>query len=594
MVWNLMKELLFLEPVFKTTMWGGGRLRDMYNFSIPDEHTGESWVIGGHTNGDCRVIGGSYLGKRLSELWHDHPELFYNEQGVMGKEFPLLVKIIDAREDLSLQVHPDNQYAYEYEQGALGKTECWYILDCKPNASIIIGHKAKCKEDLENMIKEQRWDDLIREIPIKKGDFFQINPGCVHAIKGGTLVFETQQSSDITYRVYDYDRKEEGKTRQLHLRQSLDVIEAPFCEAEDQYVRIEGDGVIQEHLVHCDYYTVEKYEISESWNHRFYAPFVNVTILEGEGFWNGIAVKKGQSFIIPSGYGNCEITGTLKMICSWPEVKSERPILNPFHSEEMTIAVVDWMGRSKASSSDLDCVVFTPEILYEPGDQIMITVAETDRHYKIRIDDTMDEAMVYLKHNKISFQIPFGEKKKSYNQKSFTGEKHYLTCRKATDCEIAAYRNLAENVMDQHGEHGCYPHAHANVETRGESVFAARNAIDGMLANRDHGSWPFESWGINQQEDAEYTLEFGRPVDIGEIVLWTRADFPHDNWWEHAVLWFSDGSREEITMKKSEKPHRFLISKKKILWIKLGDLIKSDDPSPFPALTQIQVYGTES
>ena len=160
--------------------------------------------------------------------------------------------------------------------------------------------------------------------------------------------------------------------------------------------------------------------------------------------------------------------------------------------------------------------------------------------------------------------------------------------------EINSYKNLAKNVMDQHGDPGCYPHASANVETRGEAVFAARNAIDGVVANLSHGNWPYESWGINRQDDAEMTLEFGRPVDFDTIVLYTRADFPHDNWWVKATLTFSDGTSQVVDMEKSVECHTFAIEKKGITWVKLGQLIKADDPSPFPALTQIEIYGTES
>lgn len=110
------------------------------------------------------------------------------------------------QKDLSIQVHPDDAYAGEHENGSLGKTECWYVLDCEPGTEIVIGHNAKDKAEVEKMIRNHEWSDFIRKVPVHKGDFFQINPGCVHAIKGGTLILETQQSSDITYRVYDYDR----------------------------------------------------------------------------------------------------------------------------------------------------------------------------------------------------------------------------------------------------------------------------------------------------------------------------------------------------------------------------------------------------
>ena len=212
----------------------------------------------------------------------------------------------------------------------------------------------------------------------------------------------------------------------------------------------------------------------------------------------------------------------------------------------------------------------------------------------VRVDDTMDEALVYMTKKDLTFEVPFDEKKFSYNPKSFTGVRHYLTCRKAASWETGIYRNLAKNVLDQHGDRGCYPHASANVETRGESVFAARNAIDGVTATLSHGKWSYESWGINRRDDAELLLEFGRPVDIDQVCLWTRADFPHDNWWVSAVLTFSDGTREVVNMEKSEKAHTFAITKKGITWVRLSDLIKADDPSPFPALTQIEVYGKEA
>lgn len=238
-----------------------------------------------------------------------------------------------------------------------------------------------------------------------------------------------------------------------------------------------------------------------------------------------------------------------------------------------------------------DQIVMVYEGEYVPGDRIMFETDEKEEYYVIRVDGSMDEAYVYLTGNNVEYVIPFDEKKVSYNPASFTGERHYITMRRAKDYENKSYRNLAKNVMDQHGDPGCYPHAHANVETRGEAVFAARNAIDGVVANESHGRWPYESWGINMQDDAELTLEFGRPVDMDKLVLYTRADFPHDNWWVQATITFSDGSKEVVKMEKSVKPHVFSIEKKGITWLKLSDLIKADDPSPFPALTQIEVYG---
>lgn len=258
---------------------------------------------------------------------------------------------------------------------------------------------------------------------------------------------------------------------------------------------------------------------------------------------------------------------------------------------ELTITIKNGQNEVKKQVTGQEELVMVYEGAYEPGDTITFETSETDTYYVIRVDDTMDEAYVYLTSPSVEYTIPFDEKKISYNPKSFTGERHYITMRNASGYENESYRNLAKNVMDQHGDLGCYPHAYANVETRGESVFAARNAIDGVVANESHGAWPYESWGINMQDDAEMTLDFGRPVDFDTVVLYTRADFPHDNWWVKATFTFSDGSSQIVEMEKSVKPHSFRIEKKGITWMKLSQLIKADDPSPFPALSQIEVYG---
>lgn len=260
----------------------------------------------------------------------------------------------------------------------------------------------------------------------------------------------------------------------------------------------------------------------------------------------------------------------------------------------MKIEIRDQQGNLKAEQEGQTAVFMAWEGEYSEGDCIEIHVPKADRFYKIRIDDTMDEELLYLTRQTIRYTIPFGEKKQSCNPKAFAGNIHYLSLQIPTQEEINTYRNLARNVFDQHGDTGCFPHASANVETRGESVFAARNAIDGVLANRSHGLWPYTSWGINRQADAEILVEFGRPVDTKELVLVTRADFPHDSWWTMATVSCSDGSTEILEMTQSADPHRFVFVRTAITWIKLNKLIKAQDESTFPALTQIEVYGIET
>ncbi|MGL5434339.1 MAG: type I phosphomannose isomerase catalytic subunit [Lachnospiraceae bacterium] len=293
-----MADIIWLEPVHKEMIWGS-----------------ESWAISAHPHGDCKIVGGNYQGMTLSQLWDLHPELF-GQAG--GSQFPLLVKIIEAKEDLSIQVHPDDTYAAEHESGSLGKTECWYILDCEDDAQIVIGHHAADKSELETMILEQHWDDLIRVIPVKKGDFFQIDPGCLHAIKGGTLILETQQSSDITYRVYDYDRLTDGQPRQLHVQQSIDVIRAPYEARDINKETTKLEGAVKSHFVSCPFYQVDMYQIDGSLVYDAPDSFTNVTVIEGQGYINGAVVEKGVSFIIPAGVPDCILSGNMTIICSHP------------------------------------------------------------------------------------------------------------------------------------------------------------------------------------------------------------------------------------------------------------------------------------
>lgn len=308
-----MKKILKLTPIFQEKIWGGNRLNSVFGYTIPSDHTGECWAISGHANGDCAVESGEFGGQTVNQLWNSHRELFGD---LPGEQFPLLIKIIDAKDDLSIQVHPNDSYAAIHENGSLGKTECWYVLDCDEGATIIIGHNAASKEEMAQMVEENRWNELLREVPIHKGDFFQIDPGCLHAIKGGTLILETQQSSDVTYRFYDYGRLENGKPRQLHIEKSLDVTTAPFeSAAPEQSVMCIGDAAIT-HLVSCPYYSVFRAELDGKAALNWTQPFVNVSILDGCGTLDGMEVKKGDHLLICAAYGDMLIEGKLELIYS--------------------------------------------------------------------------------------------------------------------------------------------------------------------------------------------------------------------------------------------------------------------------------------
>ena len=306
-----MKTLLRMKPVFQEKIWGGDRLRTVFGYDTPSDKTGECWAISGHPNGDCTLENPEFAGETVGSLWKKRPDLFGN---LPGDTFPLLIKIIDAKDDLSIQVHPDDAYAKVNENGSLGKTECWYVLDCDPGTSIVIGHNAKTREEMARMVEDKRWMELIRQVPIQKGDFFQIDPGCLHAIKGGTLILETQQSSDVTYRFYDYDRLQDGKPRTLHIAQSLAVTQVPHqAEPPKQETFTVGDATVTR-LVTCPYYTVCRMVLSGKAHMDWNQPFVNVSILSGEGTLDGQQVKKGDHLIIPAGYGPRDLEGELELI----------------------------------------------------------------------------------------------------------------------------------------------------------------------------------------------------------------------------------------------------------------------------------------
>lgn len=306
-------EIIFLKPVFKEKIWGGSKLKEEFNYEIPSENTGECWAISAHENGDCEIVNGEFKGKTLSLLYEKHRELFGN---IKNDKFPLLVKILDAKEKLSVQVHPDDKYAWENENGEYGKTECWYILDCKKDGDLILGHNANSKEEMKDMIDENKWDEFIRTIKINKDDFFYIPTGTIHAICEDTLILEIQQSSDTTYRVYDYDRLQNGAPRELHIEKSIDVTNVPHKDYDTSSDRRKSKNTIIDTLVEEKYFSVYKYSVNgkETFTHE--KPFIMGSVISGEGSINGLKINKGMHFILPSQVKEFTIEGDIKIVIS--------------------------------------------------------------------------------------------------------------------------------------------------------------------------------------------------------------------------------------------------------------------------------------
>ncbi len=311
-----MNEIIRLKPVFSHTIWGGCGLKDRFGYNEAGNDIGECWGIAAHPHGDCEIESGEYKGRKLSWLYKEHPELF----GIHSKaDFPLLIKIIDAKDNLSIQVHPDDKYALINENGSMGKTECWYIIDCPQEAYLVIGHNARTKEELSKMIQEQNWDRFIRKVPVKKGDFIQIEPGTVHAITAGCMILETQQNCDITYRVYDYDRIYNGQKRELHIDKSIDVINVPYQPEKNSivsYANIKSDTLIT--MKKCSCYNVYILKSDKGCIIKNSESFYNVSVIEGNGTINGEEVSKGNHLIITKNCSNIAVTGNMLLIISEP------------------------------------------------------------------------------------------------------------------------------------------------------------------------------------------------------------------------------------------------------------------------------------
>ncbi len=230
---------------------------------------------------------------------------------------------------------------------------------------------------------------------------------------------------------------------------------------------------------------------------------------------------------------------------------------------------------------------------YTDEDFILLETDGNNRHFVIQPEDSMPPALVYVPGTRMTFHIPPADKRSCYSPKSFSGTCHIIRARVATAEEITQRRNLAFNPYDMVQETGCFPHASTSVETQNPE-FAPRNAIDGIYENNSHGGWPYQAWGINKDLTATFRLEFGREVTVDELRLTLRADFPHDSWWTEVTVTFSDGSQEALHLERTAKPQTFSIASRQIQWLELNKLKKAEDKSMFPALTQIEVYGTEA
>lgn len=314
------KKPLVLNAPIKDYIWGGTKLREQFGKESDLERLAESWELSCHKDGHSVIAEGEYKGRTLAEYLEENPD-------AMGKNcerfenFPVLIKLIDARDNLSVQVHPDNEYALRVE-GEYGKTEMWYIVDCDEGASLIFGFKEEIsKEEFRRAIEENTLLDKVNTVPVKKGDVFFIEAGTLHAIGKGILIAEIQQNSNTTYRVYDYGRVgADGKPRELHVEKALDVTNLEQKRAfDDKKTKVNLSGCEVEVLATCEYFSAVLLEAQGSSAFETdEKSFTHMLVTEGsaEAVFDDTAIKlkKGSSIFVPAGTGMCRINGNASII----------------------------------------------------------------------------------------------------------------------------------------------------------------------------------------------------------------------------------------------------------------------------------------
>ncbi|AVN62649.1 mannose-6-phosphate isomerase [Mesoplasma coleopterae] len=298
-------KVIKIDPHFSEKIWGTKNWKSLGYINKNDKTVGEAWLISAHINGL------SYLSEEnitLNDFFENNRQYFGNETYM---KFPLLSKIINPSKDLSVQVHPNDEYAIQNEND-LGKPESWFILECPPNSEIIYGHTAKTKNEFISLVKSNNWNKLLKTEKINKGDFIYVPPGKVHAITAGVKVFELQRSSDVTYRLYDYDRLENGKKRALQIDKSIDNVSLPD---NDSYIVKKASGK----TFSSNFFSVFIFKSTE---HNYFEKYedafwVELTVIKGKGIIEGVSLQKGDSAILLGDFRKIKIIGKVEIIFYW-------------------------------------------------------------------------------------------------------------------------------------------------------------------------------------------------------------------------------------------------------------------------------------
>lgn len=310
------KYALRLKPYISETIWGGRKLISDFGIETEKSNAAEGWMLSCLTDGSSTVVNGDYNGRLLPEVIGVNPD-WCGTSVSKFKEFPVLIKFIDAMDNLSVQVHPTKEYCEKTGRGR-SKTECWYIIDAEEDAYLLLGFKDKISpEEFKKSIEEGNLTDYVGKVPVKPGDFFFIDSGTLHAICKGVLLAEVQESSNTTYRIFDYNRKgKDGKPRELHV---ADAIEVTKLEKYSQPFVEQIPGSKKNLLADCDLFKVWNYDVAGNYSDiSDETSFVSLLIMSGEGELSAcgdkLSLKKGDSIFIPAASGEYSISGKLQIL----------------------------------------------------------------------------------------------------------------------------------------------------------------------------------------------------------------------------------------------------------------------------------------
>lgn len=305
-------SILKLSPACKDYIWGGQNLISSYNKKNTNagDILAETWELSTHKDGASTIENGEHKNKSLADYIKENGKEVLGTNCDKFEDFPILIKFIDAQDNLSIQVHPDNEYALKNEN-QFGKTEMWYVTDCKEGAFLYFGfNKEVSKDEFKQRIENNTLLEVLNKVNVKKGDVFFIEAGTIHAIGKDIIIAEIQQNSNVTYRVYDYGRTDkDGNTRELHVDKALQV-------TDTKPPKIQTSA---NHLAHCEYFTVDKLVVDNKYSNTVNSSsFVSILVLDGTGDINvgteKLTYQKGDSFFIPAQNATYEITGNMEAL----------------------------------------------------------------------------------------------------------------------------------------------------------------------------------------------------------------------------------------------------------------------------------------